>query len=178
VAAEEGHETIRFEDFFRKLDEEEEKDGWGLDADGWGKDVGADVWGPPVNPDIWNAKPDATPWGPPVEPRRPNWTKTWPTADDRVIQVDLLDVEPSDKTPGSDDAWKASSQGRPFDDSPNLAPPHTPKKGDSWNFVENVARSEEATPERTEGMHQFYEMPTQDKVKKIQELVSFLRVHS
>jgi len=183
AAAEEGLEATRFEDFFRRLDEEEAKNGWGYDAEGWGKELGVQVWGPPVNPDMWNAKPDATPWGPPVEPRRPNWTKKWPTADDRVIQPDLLHLEASDNTPGSDEAWKPGEP-RQGDNAPHPNAARTSDDGspdrrvESWNFVENVARSEDASPERTEVMHKFYAMPTQEKVKKIQELVSFLRIHS
>jgi len=45
----------------------------------------------------------------------------------------------------------------------------------SFAFVEDVARQEAADVERKQKMHSFFEMPTQDKVKKIEEMIRHLK---
>ncbi|KAJ7169752.1 hypothetical protein C8R46DRAFT_1089887 [Mycena filopes] len=42
-------------------------------------------------------------------------------------------------------------------------------------FVENIARQELVTVDRKRRMHMFFEMPTQEKVKKIDEIVRYLQ---
>ncbi|KAL6302144.1 hypothetical protein BKA93DRAFT_407646 [Sparassis latifolia] len=46
---------------------------------------------------------------------------------------------------------------------------------DAWTFVEKYAREEDASPERRQQMHQFFEMPTHLKVQKIEEMIHLLR---
>jgi len=49
-----------------------------------------------------------------------------------------------------------------------------PSRPDPHLFVEDIARQQAVNAERKRRMHDFYEMPTQDKVKKIQEMVRYL----
>ncbi|TFY79767.1 hypothetical protein EWM64_g4247 [Hericium alpestre] len=50
-------------------------------------------------------------------------------------------------------------------------------KADATSFVEKYARRRSLTPQRQEEMQEFFEMPTQEKVAKIQEVIRSLRVH-
>lgn len=45
---------------------------------------------------------------------------------------------------------------------------------DAHNFVDSVARQEAASEERRKQMHRFFQMPTEQKVREIQEIVKFL----
>ncbi|KAJ7487459.1 hypothetical protein B0H11DRAFT_2013438 [Mycena galericulata] len=47
-------------------------------------------------------------------------------------------------------------------------------RGETYAFVENIARQEAADAERKRRMHKFFEMPTHEKVKKIDEIVRYL----
>ncbi|KAK0198256.1 hypothetical protein F5146DRAFT_1131260 [Armillaria mellea] len=47
--------------------------------------------------------------------------------------------------------------------------------GSSYAFVEDIARQEEANAERREQMHDFFEMPTDKKVQRIDELIRSLQ---
>ncbi|KAJ6621604.1 secretory pathway protein Sec39-domain-containing protein [Mycena sp. CBHHK59/15] len=49
-------------------------------------------------------------------------------------------------------------------------------KGDTYAFVEDIARQEAADAERKRKMHMFFDMPTHEKVKKIDEIVRCLRL--
>ncbi|KAK0208153.1 hypothetical protein DFS33DRAFT_1301642 [Desarmillaria ectypa] len=47
----------------------------------------------------------------------------------------------------------------------------------SYAFVEDIARQEEANAERREQMHVFFEMPTDEKVQRIDELIRSLHAN-
>ncbi|KAH9950450.1 hypothetical protein B0H21DRAFT_819253 [Amylocystis lapponica] len=50
--------------------------------------------------------------------------------------------------------------------------------GNSWTFVEEVAKQEDATAERRRRMHEFYDMPTHQKVQQIQKIIHLLQVQA
>jgi len=88
-------------------------------------------------------------------------------------------IDPEDWGPPlEDDAWGprdplASEWQRPWETGPNPAKRVT--ADDEW--LEQMARIHGAE-DRLEEMQQFFsQMPTQDKVKKIEDLVDFLRTH-
>jgi len=47
---------------------------------------------------------------------------------------------------------------------------------DAYAFVEGIARREAADAERRRRMHMFFEMPTQEKIKEIKEVIRHLRI--
>ncbi|EDR15747.1 uncharacterized protein LACBIDRAFT_301000 [Laccaria bicolor S238N-H82] len=49
------------------------------------------------------------------------------------------------------------------------------KRNDGFQFVEKVANSQAAGQERKQQMHTFFEMPTDEKVRKIDEVIQRLR---
>ncbi|KIK07441.1 hypothetical protein K443DRAFT_673356 [Laccaria amethystina LaAM-08-1] len=49
------------------------------------------------------------------------------------------------------------------------------KQNDGFQFVEKVANSQAAGKERKQQMHNFFEMPTDEKVRKIDEVIQRLR---
>lgn len=163
-----GGEPKKMEEFYQgHPDDDDSMDG------GWGGNLGENVWA---------SLPNLEGWGPSARPTQ----KTG-----RITPGDTIA-----KAVGTGGAWGASSPLRNVAEAPasNRTPGSSGERGDqdrmnsihsqpidednSWKFVEKVAQREEASPERKQSMYQFYTMPTENKVKKIQEVVEFLRVHS
>lgn len=198
--AEEGGEPRKMENFFLMCEEEEKASGWGHlgdESDPWG---GGDFpgWGDVKSSETahkrevggggaragrlsqgeanagWNRRPG-------------NWNIV-----NRASGTDCPEAPRSDQTAKSDDLEMKDGL---KSGNPEVA---VKKGGTSWDFVERIARERHASPERKQSMHQFYavsylspclvstsallmqfvQMPTDDKVKKIQEMVAFLRVNA
>jgi hypothetical protein len=185
-AAEKG-EVLRLEDFLEKLASE---DRWGVaDVDDpWGPSIGpwpADhPWGSAVpggRSDPWG-KIDDSPWGDAHDP----WGKVadWGVEDDSTLS---MHVDRSVSHHGED--HRRNKSGKKGKGRKNHH--KQPSRQDPHLFVEDIARQQAVNAERKRRMHDFYEvctmcasllafphttqMPTQDKVKKIEEMVRNLR---
>lgn len=149
-AAERGEEAESMHDFLDKLEselaEKNRQDRWvSSPADGWG-------WGTPAaEAEDWTPSPDAwaTGWGKPVAPKGPANTR-------RVRR----------RREGNSSTTSMHREGSVFerDDGHNDAA-----------FVENFLRGHGVDASRKERMRSFYEMPTDQKIQKIQEVIRDLR---
>ncbi|KAI0936511.1 hypothetical protein AcV5_004628 [Taiwanofungus camphoratus] len=191
-AAARGGDAGRLEEFLEKLDEEWRKNRpWEqVGSDGWGVNNGEDIWGTgvadwaapeqPQGADGWG--PGKGDWGVPSD-RTAEWGEETPdwgaskrgngatgwgqgTGDSRGL---------SENVGASDGGWhrRPDRRKRREKDRNEEMPDR-----DVWTFVEKVARREDASAERRRRMHQFYEMPTQKKVQKINEMIRSLQVQS
>ena len=188
-AAEKG-EVLRLEDFLEKLASE---DRWGV------ADVG-DPWGPSIGPwpanHPWGAAVpggQADPWGNindnPCEEVDNPWGKVadWGADEDSALSMhvdrSVSHHEEDHRRSKSGRKRKGWKKQRRDHDKPSRQDPHV--------FVEDIARQQSVDAGRKRRMHDFYEvclicqslgtpahaaqMPTQDKVKKIEEMVRNLR---
>jgi len=186
MAAESGGEVAKLEDFLQCLEEEEQSGTWQTKNNGWGKDMGEDIWGPAKRGGGWDSPRQDNAWRSGGEEGwggndghggwgSPAGVNDWAAeAQDEAGWGDAVDHSPvtvplpsEDTSPSAADVW-SRQHGKKSTRTP----------GDSWSFVEEVARQEEASFERRRSMHEFYAMPTQEKVKKIQEVVEYLRIHA
>ncbi|KAH8102429.1 hypothetical protein BXZ70DRAFT_780489 [Cristinia sonorae] len=189
IAAHKGGEVAKLEDFLRRL-EEEEKKSW--EAGGWGNDVGEDVWGPSGRDqnDGWAVPPSGAGrgwdsvedegWGPAgqqgwVSPAaEQGWVgaeqdeAAWGNATDYPVTA----ARRPDGNQGHSEDTSASAWGGRRNKTSGR------KRGDSWAFVEKVAQQEDASSDRRQSMHEFYAMPTQEKLKKIREVVQYLQAQN
>ncbi|KZP10537.1 hypothetical protein FIBSPDRAFT_1051268 [Athelia psychrophila] len=120
--------------------------GWGEPAqDGWGK---ADDWG------TWNEGGCAKP--------KHQWDKVagWAADEESTLSAQASRASPRQSSP--------HKSGRKIKKGQKAL-------GDPHSFVEEIARQQDVDVERKRRMHDFCEMPTQDKVKKIEEMVRSLR---
>jgi len=177
-AAEKG-EVLRLEDFLEKLASE---DRWGVaDVDDpWGPSIGpwpADhPWGAAVpggQADPWDKVSDNNhPWGTVDDP----WGKVaeWAGDEDSTLSMHVYRSVSHHK---EDRRWNKSAHGKGKDLGKRHKGRDHDKHGlqDPHRFVEDIARQQAVDAERKRRMHDFYEMPTQDKVKKIEEMVRNLR---
>jgi len=174
-AAEKG-EVLRLEDFLEKLAAE---DRWGVaDVDDpWGPSIGpwpADhPWGAAVaggQADTWGKVADS-PWG-----KADPWGKVadWAVDDDSTLSMHV------DRSVSRHEEHRRNKSGAKGKGKKNRVRDHgKPGRQDPHMFVEDIARQQAVDAERKRRMHDFYEMPTQDKVKKIEEMVRNLRtVHA
>jgi hypothetical protein len=165
-AAEKG-EVLRLEDFLEKL---ASQDRWGIPGldDPWGPSIGpwpADhPWGAAaveaVEADPWG-KVDDDPWGKVAD---------WGGDEDSTLSIH------ADRTV-SDRKWNrgwGKNSGKAKGRKNRSRGDDKAQHQDPYMFVENIARQQSVNAERKRRMHDFFEMPTQDKVQKIQELGRYL----
>ncbi|KAK7694797.1 hypothetical protein QCA50_001985 [Cerrena zonata] len=181
AAAEAGEETGKWEEFYKKLDEQPTVDdnNWPTAMDdpwGWTVDPkkdGEDPWATPAK-DAWNAPTPTWGWGePPAEPEHPQPAGGWgdlcpllsPTPSLKPIS------QPKSNHFENSDAWSKQSRNKHQQKNGGV----NPRKLRS--FVDKLVRDDHASPERKELLHQFCVLPTEEKVKKIQEVANFLRSH-
>jgi hypothetical protein len=185
-AAQKG-EVLRMEDFLEKLASE---DRWGVaDVD--------DPWGPSIGP--W---PADHPWGAALagaqaEPCGKVVDNPWGNVADWVADGDsTLSMHAVRSVSHHKEDHRRNKIGRRGKDKKHNNRDHQrPDRQDPHMFVEDIARQQAADDERKRRMHDFYEvciicpflrisadktqMSTQDKVKKIEEMVRNLRtVHA
>ncbi|KAI9445311.1 hypothetical protein H4582DRAFT_907457 [Lactarius indigo] len=149
-AAERGEEAESMHDFLDKLEselaEKNRQDRWvSSPADGWG-------WGTPAaEAEDWTPAPDAwaAGWGKPVVTKGPANTR-------RVRR----------RREGNSSTTSMHREGSVFgrDDG-----------DEDTAFVENFLRGHGVDASRKERMRSFYEMPTDQKIQKIQEVIRDLR---
>jgi len=143
-AAERGEEEEKWEDFLDRLEEKYSKNGgWDIGSDGWGRDDGANVWGPAQ---VASQHDDGS-WG--------GVKATWGLPDPTPVAA-------------HDDGKRDGSFKRKGSRKDRIS------NKDPWTFVEEVAKQEAATAERRKRMHEFFKMPTQQKVQQIQSTIRFL----
>jgi len=152
AAAERGEEAESMHDFLDKLEEELAVQGthWGgspVEDYGWGWGAPAEDWTP--SPDVW-----ASTWGKPVS------------------EVPAKVQKVHRRREGSSSITSMHREGTMFDrddahDDEN--------EDDTTSFVEKFLRGHAVDGRRKERMRNFYEMPTDQKIRKIQEVIRDLR---
>ncbi|THH18421.1 hypothetical protein EW146_g2556 [Bondarzewia mesenterica] len=158
AAAEKGEQVEKLQDFFLMMDKRKEKYDKGME-DVWASSRGADPWGwdGGVAADVekWELAPSDG-WNPQaaaVSKRKPRKKskkkkKQWPSSDHTVRP----DEGGSDKM----DVGLATGE------------------GDLSSFAEKYARRRSVNAAQKEKMNTFLEMPTEQKVNKIQEMIHSL----
>lgn len=133
-AAERGEEAEKWEDFLDHLEEKYNKNGgWDVGSDGWGRDYGANVWGVAQDADHASHHDDGS---------RNRVNAAWGLPDPTPV------VErPENRGWHGSGKRKRSRKDRVSDQDP-------------WTFVEEVARQEAASAERTKRMHEFFSVCT------------------
>ncbi|KDQ63413.1 hypothetical protein JAAARDRAFT_29444 [Jaapia argillacea MUCL 33604] len=116
---------------------------------GWGTGNGWDSWGPQHSGGGWGNEPA------PLAQRTADLPKS---------------SQNTHSGRGRND-WKLRQAREGKKPMGRAAPVRSDRPQDSWKFVETVARKEEANPQKTRKLHDFYQMPTQDKVKSIQDMI-------
>lgn len=171
MAAERGEEAGRMEDFLERLEEEWKRShAWGKSGDdGWGMDTGAELWGFTAGWDVpANNQGARTPaWGAQQKKRDDQgWA---PVGAAWVMSSETASEKMSVSSHGGQrrniPSWSAR-RGKQAKDRSRDVP-----EGEDWKFVETVAQKEAATAEQTKRMHEFFEMPTQTKLQKIEEII-------
>lgn len=182
MAAERGEEAGRMEEFLERLEEQwKGLNEWGLPADdGWGHDTGENVWG--VN--NWAAAheawmPGAT-WDIPEEPQEEPVQSVWGKQASGWDQPNQAWGEQASGWDQPDQAWGASTpwsdkSGTERETKSRPRRTHNGENREAWQFVERVATKVEANAEQRQRMHQFFEMPTQQKVQKIRDVIRSLQ---
>lgn len=170
-AAEKG-EVLRLEDFLEKLASE---DRWGVaDVD--------DPWGPSIGPwptdHPWGAAVaggQADPWGNVAD--NPYGKDPWGKVADWAVDEDsTLSVHVDRSVSHNKEDRRCNENSRKGKGTKNHNQGHQlPSRQDPHMFVEDFARQQAVDAERKRRMHDFFKMPTQDKVKKIEEMVRNLR---
>jgi len=152
-AAERGEEAESMHEFLDKLEEEladqSSQDRWGSPAvedDGWGWGAPAEDWTPA--PDVW-----ASAWGTPV------------------AQVPTKVQQVHHRREGSSSITSMHQEGT----LPDRNEAHDDDNDDAASFVENFLQHHTVDARRKERMRIFYEMPTEQKVRKIHEVIRDLR---
>jgi len=172
-AAEKG-EVLRLEDFLEKLASE---DRWGVaDVD--------DPWGPSIGPwpadhplgvalaggltQPWGNVAD-NPWGKVEDP----WGKiaNWAGDEDSTLSMHVYRSVSHHQEDHRLNKGRRKGKGRKNQSRGSQGF----VRQDPHMFVEDIARQQAVDTERKRRMHDFVEMPTQEKVKKIEELVRNLR---
>jgi len=153
AAAERGEEAETMHEFLDKLEEELAEQGgqadWGsspLEDNGWGWGAPAEDWTPA--PDVW-----ASAWGKPVK------------VPSKVPPVRR-------RREGSSSITSMHREGSMFDRD-DVHGDHD--EDDATSFVENFLQRHAVDAHRRERMRIFYEMPTDQKIRKIQEVIRDLR---
>ncbi|EGO30915.1 hypothetical protein SERLADRAFT_376182 [Serpula lacrymans var. lacrymans S7.9] len=166
VEAAERGEVLKLEEFLDRL---EARGPWGTFDDIWGAQpgTGKDAWS------AWDDDGGDKHWGK-VEP--------WAARDDDSVKRpartnsfwgDKPDHLPRQEChPRSGIGERVVGQGLGRKKAVD-----SPRKDDTYGFVEAIARQEAANEERKQRMHVFYKMPTHQKVQKIQEMIYFLRAN-
>lgn len=148
AAAERGEEAESMHDFLDKLEEElaEQSSHWGVEEDGWGWGAPAEDWTP--TPDVWESG-----WGKPV------------------VDVPTKVKKVHRRREGSS-ITSMHREGTIFDqgDAHN-----DENEDDTTSFVEKYLQRHAVDARRSERMRIFYEMPTEQKIRKIQEVIGDLR---
>jgi len=164
-AAEKG-EVLRLEVFLDKLASE---DRWGIAGidDPWGPSIGpwpADhPWGAAVSggeADPWG-RVDDDPWGKVAD---------WGGDEDSTLSMHAGRTVSDHNGNRRRDRNNGRGKGRNRNRGDDKA-----KHQDPYKFVEDIARQQDVDSERKRRMHDFFKMSTQDKVKKIEEMVRNLR---
>ena len=166
-AAEKGREVAKMEDFLHRLDEEERNGIWQTKNNGWGKDLGEDVWGPANRrPDARGSRPsdNGAAWDP-AGPGGWNTGRRWGSDSGHGWEPPAAEQGWSGVQDNA--GWGVAAGGavprsegispRSEDTSASAAAAwHEGEPGDSWTFVEEIARQEAASHERRRDMHEFY----------------------
>lgn len=148
-AAERGEEAESMQEFLDKLEEELAEDNrqgrWGSSA------IGNWAWGTPAEdwtpaPDVWAG------WGKPVAAKGP--------ANTRHVRR---------RREGHSSTTSMHREGSVFEHNGGV------DDDDDAAFVENFLRCHGVDPNRRERMRSFYEMPTDQKIQKIEEVIRDLR---
>jgi len=150
AAAERGEEAESMHDFLDKLEEELAQDPWSnssIENDGWGWGAPAEDWTPA--PDVW-----ASAWG-----------KSVPQVPAKVQQV-------HQRREGSSSMTSMQRQGTVLDRDEGHSDGH---EDNPTSFVEKFLQHHAVDARRRERMRTFYEMPTDQKIRKIQEVIRDLR---
>lgn len=150
AAAERGEEAESMHDYLDKLEEElaeqSSQGHWGVEEDGWGWGAPAEDWTP--TPDVWESA-----WAKPVA--------EVPTKVQKVHRRREGSSITSMHREGS-----IFNQGDAHDDQ---------NEDDATSFVEKYLQRHAVDARRGERMRIFYEMPTEQKIRKIQEVIHDLR---
>jgi len=150
AAAERGEEAESMHDFLNKLEEEiadqSSQGHWGVEDDGWGWGAPAEDWTP--SPDVWE-----TAWGKPVA--------EVPTKVQKVRR----------RREGSS-ITSMHREGTIFDQGDARVDEN---EDDATSFVEKYLQHHAVDARRRERMRMFYEMPTEQKIRKIHEVIHDLR---
>ncbi|KAH7912585.1 hypothetical protein BJ138DRAFT_1004067, partial [Hygrophoropsis aurantiaca] len=171
-AAERG-EVLRLEDFLEKM---EGDGGWRTADDVWNM---MDPWSGPGK----GKRPEGE-WGQVEQWAKPDdggWADNGDWATDHNDQLSLRQDNGTGSDPHQewDTGWRTHHQ-QP-DSSPPIHKPEISQDIDLRNykhiFVEDIARQEAADEARTRRMHRFFEMPTEQKLKKIQEMIRYLHAN-
>ncbi|KAG2154701.1 hypothetical protein DEU56DRAFT_769832 [Suillus clintonianus] len=153
-AAERG-EVLRMEEFLQMM---EDDGGWRTSDEVWGM-LGA--WRKPnheVGSDGWGREAESVGWGRKDDASVP-----------KAAGTDLTSEE-QDKGWGVIEDWVAPpTNSSPSHQRQDLSCAHP--------FVEDIALQEAADEDRRRRMHRFFEMPTEQKVLKIQEMIRYLHAH-
>lgn len=155
-AAERGEE-LRLEEFLEKM---EGDGGWAIASEVW--NMLADGQGKSSR----KAASDITPMD--------KQDKGWGIVEDWAMHDSdgRSDTREWDLAKNVANEWNVGETGG---DITEQAPPPHWAGDDSHNFVDSVARQEAASEERRRQMHKFFQMPTEQKVREIQEIIKFLR---
>jgi len=148
VAAERGEEAESTHEFLDKLEEELDQSSqcrWGSSP------VADDGWGWGTPAEDWTPAPDV-------------WASAWGTP---VAQVPTKVQQVHHRREGSSSITSMHQEG--------TIPDHDDNEDDAASFVENFLQHNAVDARRRERMRVFYEMPTEQKVRKIQEVIRDLR---
>ncbi|KAH7928490.1 hypothetical protein BV22DRAFT_1058690 [Leucogyrophana mollusca] len=164
-AAERG-EVLRLEEFLEKM---EGDGGWRTADDVWGM---LGPWGSP------NAGKEVSgAWGKVEDRTKPDhgW---WGRGDWSVSNNDLS-VRQDDGAASGSHKWETGLHHKPTAPQKSSGrTPHGIHPNDATHlFVEDIARQEAADEARRRRMYKFYELPTEQKVQKIQEMIQYLHAN-
>ncbi|KAJ7092590.1 hypothetical protein C8R44DRAFT_646838 [Mycena epipterygia] len=140
-------EELRLEPFLNTLQDVSQS--WMTSDNPWAQATGSRTWGDGGDAGRWGVHPDAKPM-------------SWSGRDGSKTHTGSL------TTSGQETGRVENPLNRR---SRNIGDNHKT----AYAFVEDVARHEAADAERKRRMHVFFEMPTHEKVKKIDEIVRYLQ---
>jgi len=198
TAAERGEEIGKMEDFLERLDHDIRKR-VGLVDDQWGGDIGLNMWGDSPAPNAWGAQEQQKPlmrakeWG----RGKADWDA--PDTGEGWGEVDgwpLWTVGDGWGVPADNDPWAAADEtgwgARATDWGVSTATESSRKddtgtteraQGDVvdrelWTFAETVAKQDQMSPARKERLRRFFKLPTEEKIRQIQEAARILHTQS